>query len=186
MPVQLTSLVSSGFVGYTGSRGVQGIQGIQGITGQQGIQGTPGPGNTLTSTNDILTTALYPVMVGAAGLAQTPKTTETKFFFNASTGRVSATEFNATSDIAKKTDLDRLINALDTINQMNGYKFKWIENGEISYGVIAQEIEKLIPEIVDNSNEIKSVNYDAIIPFLIEAIKTLTQRVNDLEGKINE
>ena len=57
--------------------------------GVQGIQGISGPGTSINATNDTSTTALYPVMVGAAGSAQTPKTTTTKFSFNAATGVIT-------------------------------------------------------------------------------------------------
>ena len=84
----------TGTTGFTGSQGIQGIQGtqgitgsqgIQGITGAQGIQGITGP-SSITATDDTTTTTLYPVMVGAAGSAQTPKVTTTKHTFNAATG----------------------------------------------------------------------------------------------------
>ena len=57
--------------------------------GVQGIQGTSGPNNSINATDDTSTTVLYPVMVGAAGSAQTPKATTTKFSFNAATGVIS-------------------------------------------------------------------------------------------------
>ena len=63
--------------GYTGSQGTQ------------GITGTTGPGTSINATDDTSTTALYPVMVGAAGSAQTPKASTTKFSFNAATGAIS-------------------------------------------------------------------------------------------------
>jgi hypothetical protein len=91
----LSGLLNGTYQGYTGSQGIQGItgsQGIQGITGSQGIQGIQGitgPSNSVTATDDTTTTTLYPVMVGAAGSAQTPKTTTTKFSFNAVTGVIS-------------------------------------------------------------------------------------------------
>jgi hypothetical protein len=120
--------------------------------------------------------------VAATGSNQTATASTTKLFFNPSTGRLNATEFNALSDAVMKMNLVKLVDALDTVNKINGYQFEWVENNEISYGVIAQEIEELIPEIVSTTNEgYKSVNYAAIIPFVIEAIKMLTKRIESIE-----
>ena len=70
----LSGLLGGNFAGYTGSQGIQGIS---------------GPNNSITATDDTSTTALYPVMVGAAGSSQTPKSSTTKFSFNAATGTIS-------------------------------------------------------------------------------------------------
>ena len=61
--------------------------------------------------------------------------------------------------------------------------FRSKDNGRKSYGVIAQDIEKVIPELVDQINNKKSVNYDGIIAFLVEAVKELNARVKKLEGQ---
>ena len=75
-----------GIVGTQGTQGVQGTtgtQGTQGIQGVQGIQGITGPSTTINATNNTTTTALYPVMVGAAGSNQTANVTTSGFLFNA-------------------------------------------------------------------------------------------------------
>ena len=58
----------------------------------------------------------------------------------------------------------------------------WSETGKKSYGVIAQEVEKVLPEIVEGQ-ETKTVNYSGIIPFLINSIRELDERVKKLENK---
>jgi hypothetical protein len=95
--VQGASGTSQGIQGIQGLS-IQGIQGIQGLS-VQGLQGPAAPSTTLTATDDTTTTALYPVMVGAAGSAQTPKVTTTKLTFNASTGAL-------TSSTAAKSSAD--------------------------------------------------------------------------------
>ena len=53
--------------------------------------------------------------------------------------------------------------------------FKWKDNGKKSYGLVAQEVQEILPELVEtDSNGIKSVNYTALIPFLINAIVELS------------
>ena len=81
--------------GYTGSQGIQGIIGFTGSKGDTGFigskgdtgfVGSAGPSNIINATDDTASTTLYPVMVNAAGTAQTAKTTSSKLEFNAATG----------------------------------------------------------------------------------------------------
>jgi hypothetical protein len=101
-----------------------------------------------------------------------------------STGSVSASDFNSTSDINLKTNIEDINNALDIISKINGVKFDWISNGETSIGVIAQNIEMVLPELVSNKDSIKRVNYNGIVAILIEAIKELQDEVKVLKSKI--
>jgi hypothetical protein len=105
----------------------------------------------------------------------------TKLSYQPSTGTVSATNFNSTSDVRYKENIVKIENATDTVNLLNGVSFDWKETGTKSYGVIAQEIEKVLPELVGVSGEGKSVNYLGIIAFLINSIKELDERVKKLE-----
>ncbi|NBX71563.1 tail fiber domain-containing protein, partial [bacterium] len=59
----------------------------------------------------------------------------------------------------------------------------WKETGKSSYGVIAQELQKVLPELV-KQGEVKSVNYNGIIGVLIEAIKELKNEVRELKNLI--
>jgi hypothetical protein len=123
-------------------------------------------------------------MVGAAGSSQTAKVTTTKLYFNASTGRVSATEFNSLSDMTMKTDFLQISNPTDNIAKLNGLNFAWKENGIRSLGVLAQEVEKIFPEIVHtNPKGEKTVAYNGLIAVLIESIKELNQKIKQLEDK---
>lgn len=93
-------------------------------------------------------------------------------------GTVTATEYNSTSDITLKENLVNIKSPLDAINTLNGYHFTWKENGDGAYGVVAQEIEALFPEMVrEGKDGIKRVSYDSLIPVLIEAIKELKKKV---------
>jgi hypothetical protein len=82
-------------------------------------------------------------------------------------------------------------NALEKVNQISGNTYNW-KNGfeEIhshtgtDVGVIAQEIEQILPQIVTNrDNGFKAVQYEKIIPLLIESIKELSAKVDRLENK---
>jgi len=69
----------------------------------------------------------------------------------------------------------------DILNQIDIYKFKWKDNGKNSYGVIAQELENVLPELVTNMDNKKYVNYIPLVAFLIEGYKQLAERVSKIE-----
>lgn len=114
----------------------------------------------------------------ATGNASTLNVSSTSLTFNPFSGTLSATTFNSLSDYNLKTNILQIGGALDTINSLNGVSFEWKNNGLRSYGVIAQDIEKHIPDLVGNVDGTKNVNYDGIIAFLIEAIKELNRKLD--------
>jgi hypothetical protein len=99
--------------------------------------------------------------------------------FNPGTGVLTATTFNSSSDETLKQNVVKIDNGLEVINQLDGVKFNWKRSGLDSYGVIAQDIEKVLPELVSDVDGIKNVNYDGIIAFLIEAIKELNKKLEN-------
>jgi hypothetical protein len=95
------------------------------------------------------------------------------------------------SDINLKTNLLKISGSLDILKQINGYSFDWIpmegihENEGRDIGVIAQEIEKVLPELVTTrDNGYKAVKYEKIVALLIESNKELLKRIEVLESKI--
>lgn len=95
-------------------------------------------------------------------------------------GTITATDFDSTSDIRLKQNIKTIENSLNTIEQLRGVSFDWKETGRGSYGVIAQELEEILPDLVKNS-EVKSVNYNGLIGVLIEAVKELSEEVKELK-----
>lgn len=92
------------------------------------------------------------------------------------------------SDIALKTDIELIPNALDKIDEVRGVTFTR-HNGQKSAGIIAQELEKVLPEAVrekklalHDGKEYKTVEYDAIHGLLINCIKELKEKVRKLEN----
>jgi hypothetical protein len=99
--------------------------------------------------------------------------------FNPSTGTLSATIFNSTSDVNSKQNIKTIENGLNIINSLRGVSFDWKDTGKPSYGLIAQEVEQHVPALVDtDENGKKSLNYDAVIGFLVEAVKELSKDRN--------
>lgn len=95
-------------------------------------------------------------------------------------GVATALDFNSLSDVNFKDNVVTVGGALDKINELRGVSFNWKETGESSYGVIAQELETVLPELV-HGNDPKTVNYNGIIGVLIEAIKELKSEVDSLK-----
>jgi hypothetical protein len=99
------------------------------------------------------------------------------------TGVVTATDFNSASDLSLKTNIQSISNPIDKILQINGVTFNWRESNKPSVGIIAQEIEKVFPELVNGENP-KTVNYNGLIGLLIEAIKEQQTEINNLKDKL--
>ena len=95
----------------------------------------------------------------------------------------------ASSDERLKDNIKPIENPLEVISQISGNTFDWNEekqniyNGK-DYGVIAQEIQKVMPELVDTrDNGYLAVKYDKIVPLLIESIKELKKEIEELKSK---
>ena len=101
-----------------------------------------------------------------------------------STGDVTAF---ASSDERLKTNLVKIDSALNKVTQISGYHFEWKDLDAAPHqgkdvGVIAQEIETILPEIVtERDSGYKAVNYQKITALLIEAVKELKQEIDDLK-----
>lgn len=98
--------------------------------------------------------------------------------------RITAANVSSTSDSNLKENIKTIDNSLKTINSLRGVSFDWKIDGTSSYGVIAQELESILPELVIEGKN-KSVNYNGLVGVLIEAIKELSSEVEELKKKIN-
>jgi hypothetical protein len=102
------------------------------------------------------------------------------------TGNVTALQFTSTSDRNQKKNITPIKDAINIVNQLEGVRFNWVESNKPSIGVIAQDIERILPEVVETSqNGTKSVLYGNIIGVLIEAIKDQQIQIQELERKLD-
>jgi len=101
-------------------------------------------------------------------------------------GNVSANQYTATSDITLKENLLDIDGALQKISQINGYTYNFIKTPELrNAGLVAQEVEKVVPEAVtENSEGIKSIDYNGVIALLVSAIKEQQAEIDLLKEKI--
>ena len=99
------------------------------------------------------------------------------------TGAITCFSVTQTSDIELKENISAITDSLNKINSIRGVEFDWKNQSGRDYGVIAQEIEQVYPFAVkEGTDGYKSVNYSALIPLLIEAIKDLSAEVNALKA----
>jgi hypothetical protein len=96
-------------------------------------------------------------------------------------GDVTATNFNTTSDAAVKDGIMTIDSPLSVLSGLRGVNFDWKADGSKSMGVVAQEVEKVLPYLVStDANGLKSVNYQAMVGLLIESVKDLQAQVAKL------
>ena len=96
---------------------------------------------------------------------------------------------NSSSDVSLKENIVPIADALKKVLAMRGVEYDRIDmNGAHQVGVVAQEIEEVIPELVteDEGSGLKSVSYGNITAVLIEAIKQQQEQINKLRTKLNE
>ena len=103
-------------------------------------------------------------------------------------GDIIAFSTTTASDRRLKENIEVIPNALDKVQALNGVSFDWKKTGEKSAGVIAQEVQAVLPEAVKEVTPIKSgdshlsVNYHALTSILIESIKELKAEIEELKG----
>jgi len=198
-----TSITSTAFVGnltgnasgtsgsftnldVSGSLTVGGVD----VAGGGGGGGTPGGNNTEIQYND------NGAFNGSSSLV----------FYNGSStlavnGSITATgditAFYASSDKRLKKNIVTIENPLDIINNIRGVRFNWndeakkvnpgVDLNKIEMGVIAQEIEDHIPEVIKGGLQgYKAVRYEKIVPLLIETIKEQQKQINNLNDRLEK
>ena len=101
------------------------------------------------------------------------------------------TAFGSPSDIRLKENIEVIPDALEKVCQLQGITFNYKKDGKKSTGLIAQELEKVLPEVVYDTHEIgnddekfKSVRYGNVVGLLVESIKELKAEIEELKSKV--
>ena len=180
---------STGLTGATGPQGIQGASGVQGASGSTGTAGVsgatgatgPGANQSLDTTSGVQH-AVLGIGTGTLG----------------ATGSIRATnEITAyySSDERLKENIQPIDNALGKLRKLKGVMFDWKDEvvaekgGEDGYfvrkhdtGVIAQEVEAVLPEVVAERNDgYKAVRYEKLAGLIIQAINELADQVDALK-----
>ena len=149
--------------------------------------------NATNATNSAITddtttnSTHYPNFVAGTSGNQAEKVSSTKLTFNPSTGLLTSTDYNSSSDKRLKKNIKTVKSALDKVIALRGVTFDWKEGGSKAIGLIAQEVEKVIPEIVsqDESGYL-GIKYNNLIGVLVEAIKDQQEQINTLKKLIEK
>ena len=105
-------------------------------------------------------------------------------------GNITAYQTSNMSDIRLKKDIKPLEGSLEKVLGLQGVSFKWKESGKEAIGFIAQDVEKIEPILVNETNEIstnelmKTVDYSTTVALLVEAIKELKAEVDELKKQL--
>jgi hypothetical protein len=133
------------------------------------------------------TTLFVALFTSNTGTPNTAYVSSEKLYYNPSTGQLSATNFDSLSDVNKKTDIETIKTAIETVMGLRGVTFKWKDTGFKSMGLIAQEVESVVPEVVlTNKDGEKSVTYGSLIGLLVESVKDLNNKIAELQKSINK
>jgi len=105
---------------------------------------------------------------------------------SAITSNGDITAFNSASDRKLKENIEVIDNAIDKVMTLSGYTFNYIGREEKMTGVMADEVESVLPEVVyEFDGEYKAVRYGNMMGLIIEAIKDLKSDINELKEKVN-
>jgi hypothetical protein len=131
------------------------------------------------------TAATWAVDAVAAATADKVVVRDTNGSFAANV--VTAQDFDSLSDARLKIEVQPIVDPLAVLQQIEGVEFKWLNSGKLSSGVIAQQLELVLPYLVDTKSDgFKAVNYSGLTAFLIESVKVLAERVDYLENQMKK
>ncbi len=100
------------------------------------------------------------------------------------TGNVYANSFTPSS-MTYKNNVRTYENALETVNKLRGVRFDWKDSGKPAVGLIAEEVEQVVPEVVaHNDGNVTGVNYASLVGVLVEAVKEQQKIVREQENAI--
>ena len=121
--------------------------------------------------------------VGVGATIYTDSTTNEELTYNPSTGTLKSKEFDALSDQRLKTNIVGITDALSKLEQLRGVEYDWINGSGASVGVIAQEVQSVYPQLVSDTEDRMTVNYNGLVGLLVQAVNELSSRLDDYKSK---
>jgi len=151
-----------GTLGVTGATTLSSTLSVSGlITSSSGISGGPASHTTGTFTDAVSTTSSF-----------------------TASGQITGGSFQTSSDARLKSNIEDSSYGLDKVLQLRSVQYDRNDNHEV--GLIAQEVEAILPEFVGESDGYKTVNYSQMVSVLIKAVQELSAEVNALKAKLGE
>jgi lipopolysaccharide export system protein LptA len=174
--VTASSLTSVGTIA-TGTWQGSVIATTYGGTGNSSGYASGGAASAATATvvDDTTTNATYYPMLAQGTSGNTaPKVSSTKLTFNPSTGLLTSTDYNSSSDKRLKKSIKTVNSALEKVEALRGVTFTWKDSNTSAIGMIAQEVQEVLPEVVTTDDDgYMGIKYTNVIGVLVEAIKEL-------------
>ena len=192
---QTGSTGAAGVTGPAGPTGVTGPAGATGSAGATGLIGITGPGSTAASymlvTNTTTASAYtYSGLTHAIpGTGPTGAQTSLPGSLSVGGSITEGGDITAFSDARLKKNVETIGSALGKISSLRGVYYDRIDIVGRKVGLIAQEVEGIMPEAVQTGTDVhamKSVAYGNLVGLLVEGIKELDQRCSDLEKRLND
>ena len=174
----------------TGGMGVSGS--VYATTFFGALTGTASGATTATNATNIATTGgfgtagtYYPTFVASNSSSNQAPLTATALTFNPGNGTLTSTIVTASSDARLKENVKPITGALALVQQLEGVLFNRIGQSREEIGVIAQQVEAIVPQLVFTDEEgMKSVAYANTVALLIEAIKEQQVQIEELKTKV--
>jgi len=92
----------------------------------------------------------------------------------------------STSDISLKENVEVILNPIEKVKELSGYTFNRIGQDKRTVGLMAQDVEKVLPEAVSSNNGIKSLAYGNLVALLVETVKEQQKQIDELREKIDK
>ena len=100
------------------------------------------------------------------------------------TGILTAIDFDSTSDIKLKKNIKQIEDPIKKVMKIEGVSFNWKKDNRPSLGVVADQLQEVIPELVNGSDP-KTVNYNGLVGLLIECVKNQQKQIDELKEQLN-
>ena len=156
------------------------------ITGSFTAKGNATFGDAVSDTTTVtgrLTGSTGAYFDGLVGIGTTPDSNYGLILPNdATTGQIKAAAYVTYSDERIKTNIKPINGAIDKVKSMQGVTYNLKSGGSLEIGLIAQEIEKIAPEVVDSKSDLLGIDYSRLAPILIEAIKDQQKQIDALQS----
>jgi fibronectin-binding autotransporter adhesin len=172
-----------------GAGNVLTVQGDLSVTGNVNITGNIATNQINNGTSAVqIPVASGNVNIDVGAVDNMTVFTSTGVFVNGNvsvTGNVTAQDVNSLSDVTLKTNIQPISGIESVLFGLNGYEYDWKNGSGHSYGFLAQEVEKVLPNAVKTGADgLKAINYMMIIPFLVETIKQMGAEIKDLKQTV--
>jgi hypothetical protein len=142
--------------------------------------------DSIASSNPSMIVATDPAFIVGNGTNNTTRSNALTLFKNGN--MIISGTLTQSSDARLKKDIEPINDAVQKLEKLSGYHYHWkneVENPGLQTGLLAQEVKEVFPElVVENHKGEMSVNYSGMIPYLLEAVKSQQQTIEQLKQEI--